>query len=83
MQFVYGDDGLDPANLEGEGKPVDFERTWSHAKVSLSSRITPLLAYRIATGIGTQHVARRTASLRNHGVDGERDVHGSLHGCLF
>jgi DNA-directed RNA polymerase III subunit RPC1 len=30
---VYGDDGLDPANLEGDGKPVDFVRTWSHAKV--------------------------------------------------
>lgn len=33
MQFIYGDDGLDPANLEGDGKPVDFVRTWSHAKV--------------------------------------------------
>lgn len=33
VQFVYGDDGLDPANLEGDGKPVVFERTWSHARV--------------------------------------------------
>lgn len=34
VQFVYGDDGLDPANLEAEKKPVQFNRTWSHAKVS-------------------------------------------------
>ena len=34
VQFVYGDDGLDPANLEGDGKPVVFDRTWSHARVS-------------------------------------------------
>lgn len=33
VQFVYGDDGLDPANLEGDGKPVDFQRTWKHARV--------------------------------------------------
>ncbi|GAA6029739.1 hypothetical protein JCM8097_001026 [Rhodosporidiobolus ruineniae] len=32
VQFIYGDDGLDPANLEGDGKPVVFERTWSHAR---------------------------------------------------
>lgn len=34
VQFVYGDDGLDPANLEADGKPVAFDRTWSHARVS-------------------------------------------------
>jgi len=32
VQFIYGDDGLDPANLEGDGKPVVFDRTWSHAR---------------------------------------------------
>ncbi|BGP31083.1 DNA-directed RNA polymerase III subunit C1 (rpo31) [Rhodotorula toruloides] len=32
VQFIYGDDGLDPANLEGDGKPVVFERTWAHAR---------------------------------------------------
>ena len=36
VQFVYGDDGLDPANLEDETAPVEFVRTWSHAKVSRS-----------------------------------------------
>lgn len=34
VQFRYGDDGLDPASLEGDAHPVDFTRTWSHAAVS-------------------------------------------------
>lgn len=33
VQFRYGDDGLDPACLEGAAKPVDFERTFKHACV--------------------------------------------------
>lgn len=44
VQFVYGDDGLDPANLEAVKLPVEFTRTWSHAKVSglfLRSRSRP------------------------------------------
>ena len=35
VQFRYGDDGLDPACLEGDAQPVEFERTWDHALVSL------------------------------------------------
>jgi hypothetical protein len=33
VQFRYGDDGLDPACLEGDAQPVEFERAWSHALV--------------------------------------------------
>jgi DNA-directed RNA polymerase III subunit RPC1 len=33
VQFRYGDDGLDPACLEGDGQPIDFERAWLHASV--------------------------------------------------
>ncbi|KAM0788234.1 hypothetical protein ACM66B_001388 [Microbotryomycetes sp. NB124-2] len=32
IQFVYGDDGLDPAQLEGKKEPVAFSRTWMHAR---------------------------------------------------
>lgn len=32
VQFCYGDDGLDPANMEGDGAPVNFARTLLHAK---------------------------------------------------
>jgi DNA-directed RNA polymerase III subunit RPC1 len=34
VQFCYGKDGLDPACLEGDGQPTDFQRTWSLALVS-------------------------------------------------
>ena len=33
VQFRFGDDGLDPACLEGDAQPVDFVRAWSHATV--------------------------------------------------
>ncbi|PFH50553.1 hypothetical protein AMATHDRAFT_75536 [Amanita thiersii Skay4041] len=32
VQFTYGDDGLDPASLEGDAQPIDLDRSWSHAK---------------------------------------------------
>ncbi|KAF8516014.1 hypothetical protein BU17DRAFT_76736 [Hysterangium stoloniferum] len=38
VQFRYGDDGLDPACLEGEAQPTQFVRTWSHA-ISIASRV--------------------------------------------
>ena len=33
VQFRYGDDGLDPACLEGDAQPVEFVRLWRHANV--------------------------------------------------
>lgn len=35
VQFKYGDDGLDPAMLEGDTAPIEFNRSWKHARVSL------------------------------------------------
>ncbi|KDN52100.1 beta and beta-prime subunits of DNA dependent RNA-polymerase [Tilletiaria anomala UBC 951] len=32
VQFIYGDDGLDPAELEGDALPVEYQRSWKHAK---------------------------------------------------
>ena len=32
VQFTYGDDGLDPTYLEGDGLPVEFVRTWQHCE---------------------------------------------------
>jgi len=31
VQMKFGDDGLDPVDMEGNAKPVDFERTFMHA----------------------------------------------------
>jgi DNA-directed RNA polymerase III subunit RPC1 len=33
VQFYYGDDGLDPTYLEGDGAPVDLKRNIQHAMV--------------------------------------------------
>jgi len=33
VQFRYGDDGLDPACLEGDGQPIDLDRSLVHALV--------------------------------------------------
>lgn len=35
VQFRYGDDGLDPACLEGDAQPVELTRAWSHASASI------------------------------------------------
>lgn len=43
VQFTYGDDGLDPGCLEGDAQPVEFVRTWSHARVSELLSLLPLL----------------------------------------
>ncbi|KAK4214684.1 DNA-directed RNA polymerase III subunit RPC1 [Rhypophila decipiens] len=34
VQFQYGADMLDPVNMEGEAKPVNFDRTWVHTEFS-------------------------------------------------
>jgi len=31
VQFCYGDDGLDPAMIEGEMQPIEFYRNLAHA----------------------------------------------------
>jgi len=34
VQFQFGDDKLDPVDMEGRAKPVNFERTFIHAQAS-------------------------------------------------
>ena len=34
VQFQYGDDKLDPVDMEGPAKPVNFERTFIHAEAT-------------------------------------------------
>jgi DNA-directed RNA polymerase III subunit RPC1 len=40
IQFNFGDDSLDPAVLEGDGRPVNFARTFTHAIVSRNQSTT-------------------------------------------
>ncbi|PVV02627.1 hypothetical protein BB560_002917 [Smittium megazygosporum] len=32
VQFTYGDDGLDPSEIEADTSPVDFKSTWNHVE---------------------------------------------------
>ncbi|KAK9479984.1 hypothetical protein V1514DRAFT_350894 [Lipomyces japonicus] len=48
VQFQYGGDRLDPADMEGDEKPVNFVRTWSHAlNITFNNNDTALLPYQI------------------------------------
>lgn len=38
IQFCYGDDGLDPAEMEGKDKPVDFKRILEYIKAKFPSK---------------------------------------------
>lgn len=31
VQMKFGDDGLDPVDMEGNAKPINMDRTWSHS----------------------------------------------------
>lgn len=48
VQFTYGGDGLDPLDMEGDAKPVNFIRTWDHAyNITLDVNENSLLPYQV------------------------------------
>jgi len=48
VQFVFGDDNLDPVDMEGKAKPVHFERTFKHAQtLKWDNKERSLLPYEI------------------------------------
>ncbi|KAI5961248.1 RPO31 [Candida pseudojiufengensis] len=48
VQFTYGGDGLDPYDMEGDAKPVNFVRQWDHAyNITYNVKDKPLLPYEI------------------------------------
>ncbi|KAF9051133.1 beta and beta-prime subunits of DNA dependent RNA-polymerase [Hymenopellis radicata] len=54
VQFKYGDDGLDPACLEGDTQPIEFARAWSHAQAIGSSTGGELLPYEVMEIVNTE-----------------------------
>lgn len=49
VQFTYGGDGLDPFDMEGDAKPVNFVRQWDHAvNMTFGSDSASLLPYEVA-----------------------------------
>ncbi|KAK9464793.1 hypothetical protein V1512DRAFT_278045 [Lipomyces arxii] len=48
VQFQYGGDRLDPLDMEGDAKPVNFVRTWSHAmNISFDTESIGLMPYEV------------------------------------
>lgn len=65
VQFQYGDDTLDPAELEGDAIPVEYNRSWTHACVSRSFVVSFYLADPLAHchTYGTRSISLRSAQL--------------------
>lgn len=52
VQFIYGGDGLDPLDMEGDGVPVNFNRTWTHSFfVTLNHNDVALSPYRVREAV--------------------------------
>ncbi|KAF9057391.1 hypothetical protein BJ165DRAFT_28479 [Panaeolus papilionaceus] len=47
VQFQYGDDGLDPACLEGDAQPIDLARSLTHSLASADRKGRGLLPFEI------------------------------------
>jgi len=45
VQFQYGGDNLDPVAMEGNARPVNFNRTFYHCEVSLLFSSMPFLPF--------------------------------------
>ena len=44
VQFKFGNDGLDPTNMEGDEGPVDFSRSWTHIRFLIDRKEDKALA---------------------------------------
>ncbi|CAL1713617.1 unnamed protein product [Somion occarium] len=62
VQFRYGDDGLDPACLEGDAQPVEYERAWRHASSIAPRSSRGLLPFEILEYVDRELAQRRFTS---------------------
>lgn len=74
VQFRYGDDGLDPACLEGDAQPIDLDRAWTHISASTGRVGRSLLPFEIIE-IADKELAtpRFTTECTQTYLDGVRD----------
>ncbi|KAK7686804.1 DNA-directed RNA polymerase III subunit [Cerrena zonata] len=69
VQFTYGDDGLDPFDMEGDAKPVNFAREWDHAfNVTFDKNEIGLLPYEIIELVDSILVPSEEALVRYDNV---------------
>ena len=72
VQFQFGADRLDPVNMEGEAKPVNFERTWNHVEnVTWNNEERSLLPNEIQKLCKETLDLERAKYIRRHPVTGK------------
>ncbi len=59
VQFLYGDDGLDPTNIEGEEQPVEFSRNFAHVLASETPLASQPITEQILNKILIETLSRR------------------------
>ncbi|KAL9033863.1 MAG: hypothetical protein Q9214_007308 [Letrouitia sp. 1 TL-2023] len=71
IQFQYGADKLDPVDMEGKAKPVNFERTYTHSEATTwSNKDRPLLPREIKT-LYSQVLSEERAKLLRGSANGD------------
>lgn len=72
VQFQFGDDHLDPVDMEGKAKPVHFERTYKHAQtVKWKNEDKSLLPFQINDKVKEELEKRRKLLVRKSLRDAE------------
>lgn len=74
VQFQYGDDNLDPVDMEGKAKPVNFERTFTHAITSTWDNSESSLSPNEVKEIATEKLNTERNKYIRMSLDGERQL---------
>lgn len=74
VQFQYGDDNLDPVDMEGKAKPVNFERTFTHAITSTWDNSESSLSPNEVKEITTEKLNTERNKYIRMSLDGERQL---------
>lgn len=73
VQFQFGADNLDPVDMEGKGKPVHFDRTWTHAEtLTWDNNESTLLPHEIMEVCNSMLDKERAKYQRRRLVDGKK-----------
>ena len=77
IQFQYGDDKLDPVDMEGKARPVNFERTFTHSEATTwNNSERSLLPYEIIA-LCEDLLSNERAKLTRYSPDGNLMDYGS------
>ncbi|KAI9735817.1 MAG: DNA-directed RNA polymerase III subunit RPC1 [Cirrosporium novae-zelandiae] len=71
VQFQYGDDKLDPVDMEGKAKPVNFERTYNHIEAITWDNKHPSLLPSAALALSHEILMKERAKLTRKSIFGE------------